>query len=70
MSSLRRPTATWRPAYDARAGRSAATEAGTSMVVPPKLTVTPESVRSMVARAMFIGGEPMKPATKMLSGWS
>ena len=40
MSSLRMPTATSRPAYDASAGRAAATDGpGSWMVAPPKVSV-------------------------------
>jgi hypothetical protein len=71
MSSLRIPTATSRDTWEARAGRACSTDGWRRMLAEPSRTARPlPSSRTTLPMAMFIGGEPMKPATKMLAGLS
>ncbi len=67
MSFGRMPKTTCLPAWSAK---WVDLSAGTSILkAPVSITMWP-SARSSFASKKFMAGEPMKPATKMLVGWS
>jgi hypothetical protein len=70
MSSLRMPTATSRSMYSESLARCATSSAPRARRAEPMRNIRPPPSRSSRPSAMFIGGDPMKPATKMLSGLS